>query len=306
MSVDHHHGAVPPVPRAQFRPFTRESLERIESRMIEKAAVGVKKRGEEGYVYHQQKEPDKVLEAGQPIPRPLERNFPEDLIATPIEDLDPYYESEPTFVVISKGHEIFRFHATKSLYIFDPFHPLRRVAIYMLVHPMFSFLVITTILVNCFIMTQPPSDFIEQTEIIFTTVYTFESCLKVIARGFIKTPFTYLRDPWNWLDFVVITLAYMTMFIKELGNLSALRTFRVLRALKTVAIIPGQFICIHATPPSFKWKSIFPSFFRSFYCDFLLIYSLSLSFPTTFFLMYWWEKELLIQSMQSTPWHTHH
>lgn len=75
--------------------------------------------------------------------------------------------------------------------------------------------------------------------IIFTTIYTFESALKVCARGFIRTPFTYLRDPWNWLDFIVIAFAYLTMFIAELGNLTALRSFRVLRALKTVAIIPG-------------------------------------------------------------------
>ena len=32
--------------------------------------------------------------------------------------------------------------------------------------------------------------------------------------------------------------SYLTMGI-DLGNLAALRTFRVLRALKTVAIIPG-------------------------------------------------------------------
>ena len=32
--------------------------------------------------------------------------------------------------------------------------------------------------------------------------------------------------------------SYVTMGI-DLGNLAALRTFRVLRALKTVAIIPG-------------------------------------------------------------------
>ena len=32
---------------------------------------------------------------------------------------------------------------------------------------------------------------------------------------------------------------YLTMGI-DLGNLAALRTFRVLRALKTVAIIPGK------------------------------------------------------------------
>ena len=32
---------------------------------------------------------------------------------------------------------------------------------------------------------------------------------------------------------------YLTMGV-DLGNLSALRTFRVLRALKTVAVIPGM------------------------------------------------------------------
>lgn len=34
-------------------------------------------------------------------------------------------------------------------------------------------------------------------------------------------------------------LSYVTMGI-DLGNLAALRTFRVLRALKTVAIVPGM------------------------------------------------------------------
>lgn len=69
-----------------------------------------------------------------------------------------------TFVVISKGKDIFRFSATPALFLFDPFNPVRRVAIYMLVHPLFSFLVIVTILVNCVIMTQPPNEAIEQTE----------------------------------------------------------------------------------------------------------------------------------------------
>lgn len=73
-------------------------------------------------------------------------------------------EMAQTFVVISKGKDIFRFSASKSLYVLDPFHPVRRVAIYMLVHPLFSFLVIVTILVNCVIMTLPPNDAIEQTE----------------------------------------------------------------------------------------------------------------------------------------------
>ena len=75
--------------------------------------------------------------------------------------------------------------------------------------------------------------------VLFTAIYTFESATKVMGRGFALTKFTYLRDAWNWLDFIVISLAYLTMGI-DLGNLAALRTFRVLRALKTVAIIPGK------------------------------------------------------------------
>ena len=64
-----------------------------------------------------------------------------------------------------------------------------------------------------------------------------------MGRGFALTKFTYLRDAWNWLDFIVISLAYLTMGI-DLGNLAALRTFRVLRALKTVAIIPGMLLSL--------------------------------------------------------------
>lgn len=42
---------------------------------------------------------------------------------------------------------------------------------------------------------------------------------------------------------VGVCCSYVTMGI-DLGNLAALRTFRVLRALKTVAIVPGKFTCI--------------------------------------------------------------
>lgn len=42
---------------------------------------------------------------------------------------------------------------------------------------------------------------------VFTVIYTFEALIKILARGFCLNEFTYLRDPWNWLDFSVITLA---------------------------------------------------------------------------------------------------
>lgn len=62
--------------------------------------------------------------------------------------------------------------------------------------------------------------------------------IKAVAKGLLLDRLTYLRSPWNWLDFVVILSGYATLTI-EMGNLAGLRTFRVLRALKTVSIIPG-------------------------------------------------------------------
>lgn len=69
-----------------------------------------------------------------------------------------------TFVVISKGKDIFRFSATNVMWILDPFNPIRRVAIYILVHPLFSLFIITTILVNCILMIMPTTPTIESTE----------------------------------------------------------------------------------------------------------------------------------------------
>ncbi|XP_058457332.1 sodium channel protein para isoform X47 [Malaya genurostris] len=245
--------------RSLFRPFTRESLQVIEARIADEEAKQrelEKKRAEGEIRYDDEDEdegpqPDSTLEQGVPLPVRLQGGFPPELASTPLEDIDTFYSNQRTFVVVSKGKDIYRFSATNALYVLDPFNPLRRVAIYILVHPLFSLFIITTILTNCILMIMPASPTVESTEVIFTGIYTFESAVKVMARGFILQPFTYLRDAWNWLDFVVIALAYVTMGI-DLGNLAALRTFRVLRALKTVAIVPGLKTIVGAVIESVK------------------------------------------------------
>ncbi|CAG9763895.1 unnamed protein product [Ceutorhynchus assimilis] len=82
-------------------------------------------------------------------------------------------------------------------------------------------------------------------------IYTLEMLIKTIAKGFILNKYTYLRNPWNWLDFVVITSGYATIGV-EGANLAGLRTFRVLRALKTISILPGLKTIINALLHSFK------------------------------------------------------
>ncbi|CAL8126446.1 unnamed protein product [Orchesella dallaii] len=195
--------------------------------------------------------PDPYLEQGMPLPIRMSAAFDPVLAGTPLEDFDPYYQNIATFVIVSKKKDIFRFSATKAVYLLTPWNPIRRAAIGILTHSLFTLVIISTILTNCLVMIMPSTPVTESTEVMFTAIYTFESAVKVMARGFILEPFTYLRDAWNWLDFVVISLAYVTMGI-NLGNLAALRTFRVLRALKTVAIVPGLKTIVGAVIESVK------------------------------------------------------
>ncbi|OXB69775.1 UNVERIFIED_CONTAM: hypothetical protein H355_016603 [Colinus virginianus] len=88
-------------------------------------------------------------------------------------------------------------------------------------------------------------------EFTFTGIYTFESLIKILARGFCLNEFTFLRDPWNWLDFSVIVMAFVGAFSKR-GNVSVLRTFRVLRALKTISVVPGLKVIVGALIQSVK------------------------------------------------------
>ena len=97
----------------------------------------------------------------------------------------------------------------------------------------------------------PPCRYTSSTEVIFTAIYTYESAVKLLARGFLFDNFTYLRDAWNWLDFAVIGMSYVTIAI-DLGSFSALRTFRVFRALKSVAVIPGLKTIVSAIVYSVK------------------------------------------------------
>ncbi|CAD6225297.1 GSCOCG00005608001-RA-CDS, partial [Cotesia congregata] len=157
-----------------------------------------------------------------------------------------------TFCVVSKRFRknyIHRFTATNSWFLFSPWNSIRRCCIFLSTNQFFDYMVMLTIVLNCVFlgMTEP----IEEAEYIFLAIYTLEMVIKSIAKGFILNKYTYLRNPWNWLDFVVITSGYATIGM-EVGNLAGLRTFRVLRALKTVSIMPGLKTIINALLHSFK------------------------------------------------------
>ncbi|TRZ00041.1 hypothetical protein DNTS_033584 [Danionella cerebrum] len=256
----------PPGPDS-FKYFTRESLVEIEKRIAEEKAKPPPKpdssyRDDDD---ENKPKPNSDLEAGKGLPY-IYGDIPRGMVATPLEDLDPFYVNKKTFIVLNKGKTIFRFSATPALYMISPFNLV------------FSMFIMCTILTNCVFMTfSNPPEWSKQVEYTFTGIYTFESAVKIIARGFCIDDFTFLRDPWNWLDFMVYNRVckprqclssahvqssegienyfcnprYVTEFV-DLGNVSALRTFRVLRALKTISVIPGLKTIVGALIQSVK------------------------------------------------------
>ncbi|XP_047427562.1 sodium channel protein type 4 subunit alpha B isoform X2 [Mugil cephalus] len=243
---------LPPIGMEVFRRFTPASLEEIQRR--HEAEEKEQQRRKEKNIEIAEEDlpkPASDLEAGKPIPF-IYGDPPPELLNTPLEELDPFYQSQKTFIVLSKGNVIYRFNAEPACYVLSPFNPLRRFAIKVLIHSLFSLFIMVTILTNCAFMTMSdPPPWSKTVEYVFTGIYTFEATIKVLSRGFCVGDFTFLRDPWNWLDFMVISMAYLTEFV-DLGNVSALRTFRVLRALKTITVIPGLKTIVGALIQSVK------------------------------------------------------
>ncbi|KAM5151936.1 sodium channel protein type 2 subunit alpha-like isoform 1-T1 [Mantella aurantiaca] len=244
---------LPPPGPDSLRLFTRESLAAVEKRFAEeKAKKPAKDRRDDDD--ENGPKPNSDLEAGKSLPF-IYGDIPSGMVSEPMEDLDPYYSNKKTFIVLNRGKAIFRFSATSALYILTPLNPIRRISIKILVHSypfLVNMLIMCTILTNCVFMTMSnPPEWTKNVEYTFTGIYTFESLIKILARGFCLEGFTFLRDPWNWLDFSVISMAYVTEFV-NLGNVSALRTFRVLRALKTISVIPGLKTIVGALIQSVK------------------------------------------------------
>ncbi|XP_035829755.1 sodium channel protein 1 brain [Aplysia californica] len=261
------------LPLATFKPFTKMSYQRLverEQHLKERAAEKAKYAHEAHLVDGELKfgmdddeeelPPENAdLREGCLLTKAYGR-FPLRLLGKPIEEIDPGIQDK-TFVVISRRFSkryINRFSATKSLFLLTPWNGLRRLGLYVATNQIFDMFIFLTIITNCVFLAMPTLSIAEQVEYLFLAIYTLECIVKVISRGFCLNKHTYLRDPWNWLDFVVILTAFLTILVQvadpsvTVGNLQGLRTFRVLRALKTVSIVPGLKTIVNALLRAFK------------------------------------------------------
>ncbi|XP_077442586.1 sodium channel protein type 4 subunit alpha B-like isoform X2 [Stigmatopora argus] len=222
---------LPPVETEVLRKLTTASLEEIHEIKGEHRT----ERKDDNLVAEKLGKPNEDMESGKPLPFIFGEPGPE-FVNTPLEDLDPFYQSQKTFVVLDRGNIMHRFNADHACCVLSPFNFTRTTAIKILLHSFFRAFILLTVLTNCVFMTlaEPPewSKFLRYA---FIAIYTLEVLVKVAARGFCVGHFTFLWDPCNWLDLLIICTAYLI----EVVDLPGLSAFQVLPALKIITAMPG-------------------------------------------------------------------
>jgi hypothetical protein len=80
---------------------------------------------------------------------------------------------------------------------------------------------------------------VEKSEIYFILIFLFEAIARILAMGFIIGKGSYLRNQWNWLDFIVVVTSLLN-FLPSMRNVSGLRTFRLFRPLRNLTTVPSM------------------------------------------------------------------
>ncbi|XP_006153638.1 sodium channel protein type 7 subunit alpha [Tupaia chinensis] len=210
-------------------PFTRESLELIKQCIA-------KKQNEE---HEEDLKPNPELEVGKELPLGYGKLSP-GMVSEPLEDVDPYYyKKKNTFMVLNKKRTIFRFNATSILCTLSPFSSIRGTTIKVLVHPFFRLFILISVLTDCILMSMINlPQWGPALEHSLLGIYTFEILVKLLARGVWAGSFSFLGDPWNWLDFIVTSFELITRY-SPLNFTFMLGTIRTLRILKIIPLNQG-------------------------------------------------------------------
>ncbi|XP_055078851.1 voltage-dependent T-type calcium channel subunit alpha-1H-like [Periophthalmus magnuspinnatus] len=82
---------------------------------------------------------------------------------------------------------------------------------------------------------QELTDVLEISNMVFTSLFSLEMLLKVLALGLCG----YIKNPYNGFDSIIVIISVWEIVGEAEGGLSVLRTFRLLRVLKLVRFLPA-------------------------------------------------------------------
>uniref|UniRef100_H2M4T6 Voltage-dependent L-type calcium channel subunit alpha n=1 Tax=Oryzias latipes TaxID=8090 RepID=H2M4T6_ORYLA len=184
----------------------------------------------------------------------------------------------------------------RSLLFFTLRNPFRRACISIVEWKPFEIIILLSIFANCVALAvylpMPEEDSnntnsnLESLEYIFLIIFSIECFLKIIAYGFLFHADAYLRNCWNILDFVCVSVGLFTVAMDAINHISgveapvgekgggfdmkALRAFRVLRPLRLVSGVPSLQVVMNSI-----LKSMLPLFHITLLVFFMVtIYSI--------------------------------
>ena len=81
-----------------------------------------------------------------------------------------------------------------------------------------------------------------------TMIFTFEMTAKILSYGLIfNGPDSYLKSPWNILDFIIVTMSLFLIIFNihgQGGSVKIVRMMRILRPLRMINRNPGMKLVI--------------------------------------------------------------
>uniref|UniRef100_A0A4W6EB46 Voltage-dependent L-type calcium channel subunit alpha n=1 Tax=Lates calcarifer TaxID=8187 RepID=A0A4W6EB46_LATCA len=169
----------------------------------------------------------------------------------------------------------------RSLLFLTLRNPFRKACISIVEWKPFEIIILLAIFANCVALAvylpMPEEDSnntnsnLESLEYIFLIIFSIECFLKIVAYGFLFHADAYLRNCWNILDFVCVSVGLFTVVVDAINHISgvegpvgekgggfdmkALRAFRVLRPLRLVSGVPSLQVVMNSI-----LKSMLPLF----------------------------------------------
>ncbi|CAI2378686.1 unnamed protein product [Moneuplotes crassus] len=140
-----------------------------------------------------------------------------------------------------------------SCFFFKKQNFLRKLCIRLIFWKPFDWFIIFLIIVNSLMLgmmdytdkenTSWRNKIVDRSEPIFMVLFTLECIIKIIAMGFVGGKSTYMRDPWNWLDFLVVITSLLNL-LPSFSNYSGIRTFRLFRPLRSLTSLGSMKLLI--------------------------------------------------------------
>ncbi|GAX83897.1 hypothetical protein CEUSTIGMA_g11321.t1, partial [Chlamydomonas eustigma] len=144
--------------------------------------------------------------------------------------------------------------AVTSLFILKRDNIIRKPLIRLVRWKLFDQIMLLVIVANCVTLAmasnKPGFDqstwgmALARSNYVFIGIFMAEAAIKITALGFVFEEYTYLRNGWNILDFIVVVMGILEL--TSFGNFTFVRCFRVLRPLRAITKIESLKIIVEA------------------------------------------------------------